>query len=91
MIRQVVALLLVVAIVTPAWAARRKVLVLPLDGDAPAATRTKLSASLQRMARVLDGEIQPGTATFLDTAMAIGCDSTKMACVEDFRATLGVD
>jgi len=87
----IVALVAVGLVAGPAVAAPRKVLVLPLDGTAPPATRTKLSASLQKMARVLDGEVQAGDATFVDTATAIGCDPTKPACVENVRATLGVD
>ena len=91
MIRRIVALLVVLGLVTPVAAAPRKVLVLPLDGTAPAETRKKLSASFQKMARVLDGEVQPGNTSLSDTATAIGCDPAKPACVENVRATLGVD
>lgn len=92
MIQRLLAVLVILGLVAgPAVAGPRQVLVLPLDGNAPKATRTKLSASLQRMARVLDGEVQAGEATFVDTATAIGCDPTKPACAENVRATLGVD
>lgn len=91
MIRRLVAVLLVLGLVSPVAAAPRKILVLPLDGTAPADTRTKLSASFQRMARVLDGEVQPGNTSLVDTATAIGCDPEQPACVENVRATLGVD
>lgn len=91
MIRRLVAVLLVLALATPVAAAPRKVLVLPLDGNAPAETRKKLSASFQKMARVLDGEVEPGNTSLGDTATAIGCDPVKPACVENVRATLGVD
>ncbi len=92
MTRSLVALLLIVGLTAgPALAGPRKVLVLPLDGTAEPATRTRLSASLQKMARVLDGEVIAGDATFNDTATAIGCDPTKPACVESVRATLAVD
>ncbi|MBA3391502.1 MAG: hypothetical protein H0T89_02605 [Deltaproteobacteria bacterium] len=94
MIRKLVALAVVYGMLVSsaiAVAAPRKVLVLPLDGNAAPATRTKLSASLQKMARVIDGQVQAGDATFIDTATAIGCDPTKPACVENVRATLGVD
>jgi hypothetical protein len=86
-----IALLLVLVTATPVVAAPRKVLVLPLDGTAPAETRKKLSASFQRLARVLDGDVQPGNTSLVDTALAIGCDPAKPACVENVRATLGVD
>lgn len=91
MIRHIIALVVVLGVVTPVAAAPRKVLVLPLDGNAPVETRTKLSASFQKMARVLDGEVQPGNTSLVDTATAIGCDPAKPACVENVRATLGVD
>ncbi|MDQ3340440.1 MAG: hypothetical protein M4D80_35225 [Myxococcota bacterium] len=91
MIRPIVALLLVIGLVTPVAAAPRKVLVLPLDGNAPAETRKKLSASFQKMARVLDGDVQAGNTSLGDTATAIGCDPQKPSCVENVRATLGVD
>ncbi|MDQ3368441.1 MAG: hypothetical protein M3680_23695 [Myxococcota bacterium] len=92
MIRSLLAVLLIVGLTAgPALAGPRKVLVLPLDGTAEPATRTKLSASLQKMARVLDGEVTAGDATFNDTATAIGCDPTKPDCAESVRATLAVD
>jgi hypothetical protein len=86
-----IALLLVLVTATPVVAAPRKVLVLPLDGTAPVETRKKLSASFARLARVLDGEVQAGNTSLGDTAVAIGCDPAKPACIENVRATLGVD
>ena len=92
MIHRIVALALsLVLLASPAVAGKRKVLVLPLDGNAPAETRTKLSASFQKMARVLDGDVQPGNTSLNDTATAIGCDPAMAACLENVRTTLGVD
>ena len=91
MTRPLVALVLVMGLVTGAAAGPRKVLVLPLGGNAPAETRKKLSVSFQKMARVLDGEVEPGNTSLGDTATAIGCDPAKPSCVENVRATLGVD
>jgi hypothetical protein len=68
-----------------------RVLVLPLDGDAAPAIRTRYSASVQRLARTLGGTLSAGDATFTDTATAIGCDPKAPTCAEDVRATLGVD
>ena len=84
-------LVIVLLLATPAFAGKRKVLVLPLDGNAPADTRVKLSASFQKMARVLDGDVQAGNTSLGDTAAAIGCDPATPKCVENVRATLGVD
>lgn len=85
------AILVLCALAGEAIAGPGRVLVLPLDGDADAATRTKFSASVQRLARLLGGKIAAGDATFTDTATAIGCDPKAPACAEDVRATLGVD
>ena len=91
MIRPLLAILVVLALPSSAAAGPRKVLVLPLDGDAPREVRARFSASVQRLARTLDGKVTPGDVTFIDTAIAIGCDPKAPRCAEDVRATLGVD
>lgn len=88
---RIIAIALLLFVTSPALAGKRKVLVLPLGGNAPAETRTKLSASFQKMARVLDGEVQAGNTSLADTATALGCDPAKSACLENVRTTLGVD
>ena len=70
---------------------RHKVIVLPVDGNADAATRTKLTQSVQRLARVIEGEVTPGNTTLSETAAAVGCDPEKPACVDQVRTTLGYD
>lgn len=86
------ALLVVLALVAPATAGpRHRVIVLPIDGNADAATRTKLTQSVQRLARVIDGEVAPGNTTLAETAAAVGCDPEKPACVDQVRTTLGYD
>jgi hypothetical protein len=86
-----VALAAVIAMTAPALADERKVLVLPLDGDASVEIRTKLTASVQRLARVLDGDVQVGGQGFADTAAVVGCDPSQAACAEEVRVALGVD
>ncbi len=78
-------------VAVPAHAAPRTVLVLPLDGNADAATRQKLNASVLTAAKVGDDRVTPGDTTFTETAAAVGCDATVPACAESVRATLGVD
>lgn len=68
-----------------------KVLVLPLDGNAAPPVRAKFTASVQRLARVLDGKVAPGTTTFIDSATVLGCDPAAPACADTVRATLEVD
>jgi hypothetical protein len=89
--RPVVALLVTIAFATAATAAPRKVLVLPLDGTADAAITRQLTATVQKLARVIDGQVKPGDSTFTDAAAAVGCDPKTPACVETVRTTLGVD
>src|SRR5262249_50069914 len=74
-----------------ALAAPRKVLVLPLEGDADPEARAKYSAEMQRLARTLPGKVTLGDVAFTDTATAIGCDPKVPKCAEDVRATLGVE
>lgn len=91
LLASLLALLALLALTASAVAEPGKVLVLPLDGDADPELRAKYSASVQRLARTLDGKVTPGDATFSDTATAIGCDPKAPTCAEDVRATLGVD
>jgi hypothetical protein len=91
MMRSTLAILAVLALTSSALAAPRKVLVLPLDGDADPELRAKYSASVQRFARMIDGKVTAGDVTFTDTATAIGCDPKTPQCADDVRSTLGVD
>lgn len=90
MIARIVLVVLLVAS-TIVHAAPRKVLVLPLGGNADPALRAKLSASIGRLARVVDGEVTAGKTTLADTAAAAGCDPDTASCIESVRKMLGVD
>jgi hypothetical protein len=68
----------------------RKVLVLPIDGDADPALRKQLGAVTVELARA-GGEVSTGDTTFTETAAAIGCDPRAPACAETVRASLDVD
>ena len=80
----------VVALTAPA-AASHKILVLPVEGAIDAATRNRLTADIARLARSLDGQVASGSATFADTALAVGCDPRAASCSDEVMATLGVD
>lgn len=84
------AVAVIVALAAPA-AASHKILVLPVEGTADAATRSRLTADIARLARSLDGQVASGSATFADTALAVGCDPRAASCSEQVMATLGVD
>jgi hypothetical protein len=78
-------------LVTPATAASHKILVLPTDGNADAATRSKLTTQVVKLAKGLEGQVSTAGATFADTALAVGCDPQAAGCSDQVLATLGVD
>lgn len=71
--------------------ASHKILVLPIEGAVDPATRSRLTADIARLARSLDGQVARGSATFADTALAVGCDPRAAGCSDEVMATLGVD
>jgi hypothetical protein len=88
----IVAFVTSIALLTSVIAQPRKVLVLPLDGNAPAAQRGKLNASVAKLAKSkLDGDVTIGDTTFEETAAAVGCDPAQSSCAETVRTTLQVD
>jgi len=88
--RTLVVMTMVIALV--ATAGPHKVLVLPLDGNAPAAQRSKLNASVVKMAKKnLAGDVTVGDTTFAETAAAVGCDPQSSACAQTVLTTLSVD
>jgi hypothetical protein len=88
----VVALVTMIALLTSVMAQSRKILVLPLDGNAPEAQRTKLNESVAKLSKdKLGGEVTVGDTTFEETAAAVGCDPALPACAETVRTTLQVD
>ena len=91
MIQRAVAYLLVIALLAAQVAAQpASVMVLPIDGPADPALRTKLTGLLE--ATVIDlGTVKAGTTTLGETAVAIGCDPSSAECAESVRATLSVD
>lgn len=91
MIKLVAVLVVLMMAIGVAAAAPRRVLVLPLDGNAEPALRAKLNLSMQKLARSAPGTVSIGDTTFSETAAAVGCDPAAPDCAETVRATLGVD
>jgi hypothetical protein len=88
----VVALVTTIALLTSVIAGPRKVLVLPLDGSAPATQKTQLNDTVARMAKAsIEGDVTIGDTTFAETAAAVGCDPQSDDCAETVRSTLSVD
>ena len=86
-------IVLQLAFVAAAIAGPRRVLVLPLDGNADPTTRGMLNASLQKLAKAgAEGAlVTVGDATFEETAAAVGCAANDAKCAQQVRTTLGVD
>lgn len=87
----IVALITIVALMTSAIAGPSKVLVLPLDGNAPAAQRSGLNESVVKLSRKSGGDVTVGDTTFNETAAAVGCSPDAASCAEQVRTTLAVD
>jgi len=86
-----IAVVTALGLAAPAAAAPHKILVMPVDGTADAATRTRLTQQIARFARGLDGQVATADATFADTALAVGCDPQAPGCGDEVMATLAVD
>lgn len=70
----------------------RRVIVLPVDGNATPALRGSVSETIKRLAHSLDATVSDGDTTFAETAAAVGCaDSSTPACANQVLATLAVD
>lgn len=85
-------LVLALALEASAIAAPRRIMVLPLDGNAEGVTRARLNATVQKLAKATpDAVVTIGDATFEETAAAVGCVATVPSCPVSVRTTLGVD
>ena len=84
-------LVFVVALATIVSAGPRKVIVLPLDGNADAETKAKLNDLVGDLAKSVPGDITHGDTTFDETAVALGCDPNRNACIDTVLTTLAVD
>lgn len=81
-----------IALLASVTAGPRKVLVLPVDGSAPAAQRTNLDAKILELAKAnMDGDVTSGDTTFADTATAVGCSAGEAECAQTVLSTLSVD
>jgi hypothetical protein len=85
------ALVLVMVWSTIAAAGPRRVMVLPIDGDADPAVRKQLDGVVANLAKTESGTVTTGDTTFAETAAAVGCDPHVPACADTVLTTLGVD
>jgi hypothetical protein len=69
----------------------RHVMVLRAEGNADAATKTKVDTQVLKLAKNLDGNVEAGDISYGDAAAATGCSPSEAACKDDVLATMGVD
>ena len=69
----------------------RHVLVLRSDGNADAATRTKVDAEILKLAHNLDGTVEAGEIDLADATAAVGCNPSDATCRDDVLATMSAD
>lgn len=80
------------ALLASVAAGPRKVLVLPVDGNARAAQRTSIDAEILNLAKAnMDGDVTAGDTTFADAATAVGCAADDASCAQTVLKTLSVD
>ncbi|MEO8846356.1 MAG: hypothetical protein ABI591_33345 [Kofleriaceae bacterium] len=83
--------ILLAAATTTATADPRHVLVLRAEGSADAATRSKVDAQVDKLAKTLEGNVELGEITFADAAAAVGCSGSEAQCRDDVLGMMGVD
>jgi hypothetical protein len=84
-----VILVFVIALAAIVSAGPRKVIVLPLDGNADA--KARLDEIVLGLAKSIPGDVTKGDTTFNETAQALGCDPNRNACIDNVLTTLAVD
>jgi hypothetical protein len=80
-----------VAIAHIAGADPKHVLVLRSEGNADAGARAKIDAQVLKLARNIEGNVEPGDITYSDASAAVGCAATDRTCKDEVLATMGVD
>ena len=86
-----VLVLALLAIAHVATAAPAQVIVLRAEGTADAPTRTSVDTHVLRLARHIDGKVEPGEITLTDAAALVGCDASEASCKDLVLTTLAVD
>jgi hypothetical protein len=89
--RVLISLVAILALVEPALAGPRTVLVMRTEGNADAPTRTSIDGAVVALAKNLDGKVDAGDITLTDAAAAVGCNPSDAGCKDEVLSTLGVD
>lgn len=91
LIPRAAALLATTALIAPAAADPRKVLVLQSEGRADPAARARIDAAILRLAIAAELDASPSDVTFSDAATAVGCKPDAPSCKDEVLGMLGVD
>jgi hypothetical protein len=89
--KRVLAAALVAAMVSPAWAEPRKMLVLQAEGRSDGKIKVQVDAAIIKLAKTTDAEISPGDISMTDAAAAVGCQIEAAGCSDQILAMLSVD
>lgn len=89
--RALISLVAITALLSPAFAAPRTILVMRTEGNADTTTRTAIDGAIVKLAKNLDGKVDAGDITLTDAAAAVGCNPSDASCKDEVLATLGVD
>jgi hypothetical protein len=74
-----------------AVAAPSNVLVLRAEGTADASTRTSVDTHVLRLAKHIEGKVEPGEITLTEAAALVGCDASEASCKDNVLTVLAVD
>jgi hypothetical protein len=89
--KRAIAMVGVLALVSPAAADPRKVVVMQSEGRADPALRAKVDAAILKLVRATDPEATVGDISYSDAAAAVGCKPEDAACREEVVGMLAVD
>ncbi|HEY4181599.1 MAG TPA: hypothetical protein VGM90_32370 [Kofleriaceae bacterium] len=89
--KRIVAAALVAAMVSPAWADPRKMLVLQAEGRSDGKIKVQVDAAIIKLAKTTDAQISPGDISMTDAAAAVGCQIDAPGCSDEILQMLSVD
>jgi hypothetical protein len=90
-VKRAIASALLLAMTATVAAEPHRILVLQTEGRADAGTRTKIDATLTRLASTAGTAVSPGDITFTDAAAGVGCSPEAAACRDEVLGMLAVD
>jgi len=90
-VKRAIAMVCVLALVSPVAADPRKVVVMQAEGRADPALRAKVDAALLKLVHATDPQAAAGDISYTDAAAAVGCKPDEAACRDEVVEMLAVD